>query len=165
MIKKTTIRKLLYYTRFHVLLSGRKKRLKNSAQSLYHSSKFRNSIVRCILCVIYHFDIAIRYVFAILALCLVAIIVKSQSLNRERIWVTIDRSKEIQLVTRCGHFSCHENANKPRVVELNEIQIARPTRCYFCSSFQFSSMEIRVIKLPTYKPTTFFYPTSKVPSK
>lgn len=91
MIKKTTIRKLLYYTRFHVLLSGRKKRLKNSAQSLYHSSKFRNSIVRCILCVIYHFDIAIHYVFAILALCLVAIIVKSQSLNRERIWVTIDQ--------------------------------------------------------------------------
>lgn len=143
-------------------------------QSFYHSSKFRNSIVRCILRVIYQFDIAIRYAFAIQLHALVAIIiVKCLDQKRERIrrWVGIDRSKEIQLVTRERQLlwpflaprerkrRVEWNSNRPR---------ARPTRC-FIFALVFNSTHLWRHASPNYPPsppppTTFFYPTLKIPS-
>lgn len=80
--------------------------------------------------------------------------------KRERIrrWVGIDRSKEIQLVTRERQLlwpflaprerkrRVEWNSNRPR---------ARPTRCFIFALVFDASMETRVTKLPTITTTTY----------
>lgn len=139
--------------------------------TFYHSSKFRNSIVRCILRVIYQFDIAIRYAFAIQLHALVAIIiVKCLDQKRERIrrWVGIDRSpqRDTTRYSWTATVVAISRATRTQTSSWMKFKSAASSTyslLYFCSSFQFdASMETRVTKLPP--PTTFFYPTLKIPS-
>lgn len=133
-------------------------------QSFYHSSKFRNSIVRCILRVIYQFDIAIRYAFAIQLHALVAIIiVKCLDQKRERIrrWVGIDRSpqRDTTRYSWTATVVAISRATRTQTSSWMKFKSAASSTyslLYFCSSFQFdASMETRVTKLPTTTTTTY----------
>lgn len=132
--------------------------------TFYHSSKFRNSIVRCILRVIYQFDIAIRYAFAIQLHALVAIIiVKCLDQKRERIrrWVGIDRSpqRDTTRYSWTATVVAISRATRTQTSSWMKFKSAASSTyslLYFCSSFQFdASMETRVTKLPTTTTTTY----------